>query len=283
MNDDGIGSWRGRPLDIAGTWSDDDANSVNFWQLQKGGQYADWHKPLDIAVGAIDKGETWARAAAGDYDTRWSESLTKLKHLRSTTSATTYIRFAHEMNGDWYPWSVNTSNYRDFMTAWKRYRALQKEIFPAAKLVFSVNRQSVGTGMDWRSFFPGAKYVDVVGVDFYNKSPYVATSAQWTQSLDAVDQWGAPTGLQGYTDFAADEGLPLAVSEWSSDTQYGDSPAFVTGFLDFVKRHSGTGAGLVEYEILFDVDMNDNEFTLYGTDVRLPQSSAAYRSFFSSH
>ena len=92
-----------------------------------------------------------------------------------------YIRFAHEMNGYWFSWNVNKNNYQDFMTSWKRYRALQQEIFPQAQLVFSVNKESNGADMDWTKFFPGKQYVDVLSVDYYNNWPYASTLSQFQQ------------------------------------------------------------------------------------------------------
>jgi hypothetical protein len=275
-----FGTWRGEPVAVAGTWSDNDADSLQFWQLQPGGDYATWDKPLDIAVGAFDDGGSWKSAAAGDYDARWTTSLEKLAGYRSAATGTTYIRFAHEMNGDWYPWRVNTSNYRDFETAWKRYRALQQKIFPEAKLVFCLNRESSGANMDWRGFFPGADEVDVLAVDYYNQYPTVTTTAEWDASLDDVDAYGAPKGLARYRSFAASVGLPLAVPEWSGSARSGDEPAFVDGFLGYVRAHGGEGAGQVEYEILFDVDQDENNWNLYGDGGRMPESAAAYRRFF---
>lgn len=275
-----LGQWRGRDLDIAGTWSDTDDNAQHFYQLQSGGDYSSWRKPLDMAVGGLREGQSWSEAATGAYDAEWASSLTKLRQLRSTTTATTYIRFAHEMNGDWYPWKVNRDNYRDFITSWKRYRSLQERFFPAAKLVFSLNRQSVGTAMDWRRFFPGTEYVDLLSVDYYNQFPAISTEAQWTRSLSLVDQWGAPNGLEKFRAYAQSRGLPLAISEWSGNALFGDSPAFVTGFLDYVKSHAGTSAGEVPYEILFGVPQDEGKFVLYGQGLRMPESSAAYRKFF---
>lgn len=275
-------AWRGRSVDIAGTWSDDTANSLNFWQFQKGGDYYGWNKAVDVAVGGLEAGDTWKKAAAGAYDARWTQSLAKLKSVRSGTTASTYIRFAHEMNGNWYPWAVNSANYQDFMTAWKRYRAIQKKVFPAAKLVFNVNRESVGTGMSWTKFFPGSKYVDVLSVDYYNQYPYVGTAKQWTDSLDDVDQWGAPKGLAQHLAFAKKQGLPFAISEWSGIAGNGDSPAYVNGMLSYVKAHAGYGGGQIRYEILFNSGDYSNAFTLYGKGARMPNSSSAYRSFFSA-
>jgi hypothetical protein len=185
------------------------------------------------------------------------------------------------MNGNWYPWKVTTANYRDFDKAWIRYRTLQKKIFPAAKLVFCLNRESVDTGMDWRGFFPGARFVDVLGVDYYNHYPYVATSADWSASIGQVDSWGAPKGLDRYRRFAASVGLPLAVPEWSGSAGNGDSPAFISDFLSYARANAGDGPGQITYEILFDVYRDGGNWNLYGPGAKMPKSAAAYKDFFS--
>jgi protocatechuate 3,4-dioxygenase beta subunit len=66
-------------LDIVATWADDDANMVNIWQCQPGGDYANLKGDMDIAIGAFDSGESWQAVAAGAYDARWAQSLTALR------------------------------------------------------------------------------------------------------------------------------------------------------------------------------------------------------------
>jgi hypothetical protein len=272
-------AWRGSPVPITGTWADNDAASVGLWQLRPDGEFGSWDGSIDVAVGAIDQGETWAQAAQGAYDGRWRQSLTTLRDLWGSRAGTVYIRFAHEMNGNWYPWSVNAGNQRDFTTAWKRYRALQQEIFPASKLVFCVNRESVGSGIDWRTTFPGAQYVDVLGVDYYNNFPYAGSSADWDASVGQVDGAGAPKGLQQHLDFARSVGLPLAVPEWSGVASAGDSPAFVREMHDFFAAHAGGGAGQLLYEVQFNVDMSNDDFRLFGGGHQ-PNAAEAYRQAF---
>ncbi|RBY87379.1 glycosyl hydrolase [Blastococcus sp. TF02A-26] len=271
--------WRGRPLEIAGQWSDTNEAMVELWDLAPGGDWADWDGPIDIAIGAIDDGETWEAAADGAYDERWRESLTRLQEFRGDKSGATYIRFAHESNSDWYPWSVDSTEAEDFRAAWNRFRALQQEIYPESLLVFNVNRESVETGIDWRETFPGANQVDVLGVDYYNQYPYAGTDEEFQESLDDVDEYGAPKGLEAHRQFAEDMGLPFAVSEWSGNADFGDSPAFVEGMYQWFSMHGGTGAGQVLYEILFNVedDRYGNRFLIFGDDVRMPDSAEAYR------
>ena len=274
-------AWRGRDVDIAGTWSDNNTAMVNVWQLQRGAEYGSWQKPMDVAIGAIGPGETWSQARQGAYDARWRQSLTVLENAWAGRSGTLYIRFAHESNSNWYPWSVDASEREDFVQAWRRFRALQEEVFPDAQLVFCVNRESVGTGFDWRQSFPGAQYVDVMAVDYYNQYPFAADDRTWRESVNQTDQYGAPKGLQQHLDFARSVGLPLAVPEWSSVADHGDSAVYIQRMHQFFTEHAGGGAGQLLYEILFDVDNADykGNFQLMGNS-RLPRSAAAYQQAF---
>ncbi|MPQ97960.1 hypothetical protein GB931_08490 [Modestobacter sp. I12A-02628] len=274
-----IGQWRGRPVEVSSTWVDNNDAMVRLTQLQPGGELDGYDAPLDVAVGAIGDGETWAGAAAGDYDDRWRESLTNLKGIWGDRTATMYIRFAHEMNGNWYDWKVTEDDAEDFRAAWIRYRALQQEVFPESQLVFSVNRESVDTGIDWRETFPGAEYVDVLGVDYYNNFPYVADADDWASSLDDVDEFGGPKGLDQHLAFAKSVGKPLVVSEWSGNADAGDSPAFIQGMYDFFSKHGGTGPGQLLYEVQYNVGNDDGRWLLYG-DTRMPESAALYRELF---
>lgn len=273
------GTWRGSELAVSSTWSDNNTAAANFWQLDKGAEFGSWNKDLDIAVGGIDRGESWAAASKGSYDARWRASLTTLKNKWGSRSGTVYIRFAHEMNGNWYAWSVNQSNAQDFIASWKRYRAIQQEVFPASKLVFNVNRESVNTGMDWRKTFPGSQYVDVMGVDYYNQYPYAGDAATFASAIQQTDNFGAPKGLAQHLAFAKSVGLPLSISEWSGNADNGDSPAFIEGMYNFFKVNGGVGGGKLLYEVQFNVDIDGKRWLLTG-DSRMPKSAAKYRELF---
>jgi hypothetical protein len=274
-----FGTWRGTSVPLAATWADNNSASVSLGQLDPGAEFGSWQGSIDIAVGAISSSESWASAATGAYDSRWRQSLTALKSKWGSRPGTVYIRFAHEMNGNWYDWKVTSGNATSFIAAWKRYRALQKEIFPAAKLVFSVNRESVSSGIDWRQTFPGAAYVDVMGVDYYNQYPYVATVAEWNSAIQQTDGYGAPKGLARHLDFARSVGLPLAISEWSGNADNGDSPVFIEQMYNFFKANGGTGGGKVLYEALFNVD-RDNRRWILNPNTRMPNSAAKYQQLF---
>ncbi|MFC1417112.1 glycoside hydrolase family 26 protein [Streptacidiphilus cavernicola] len=80
------------------------------------------------------------------------------------------IRFAHEMNGSWYPWSEGNSGNRpgDYVKAWRHVHDLFARA-GATNVIWlwspNIVRGSETTG--FASLYPGADYVDWVGLDAY--------------------------------------------------------------------------------------------------------------------
>lgn len=278
-----FGDWRGTPVEIAGTWNDSKEAQVEQWTLLPDFEFGAWQSSLDVAIGAIyrNQGESWSAAAKGAYDARWTKSLTKLNSLWGTRPGTLYIRFAHEFNGNWVPWYVKGSETGSFVSAWKRFRTLQKKYFPSSKLVFCPNDgTSSSLKLDWRRAFPGAAYVDVLSVDSYNQYPFVSTAADFEAKILRTDSYGAPVGIEKHRLYAKSLGLPFAVSEWSSNSSMGDSAPYVTKFRDWVSQNAGPGAGQVLYEILFNVgNYNSGVFQMYPATA-MPQASAQYITSF---
>ena len=278
-----FGTWRGTPVAIAGTWNDSYEAQTAQWSILPGAEFGAWSADIDIAVGAIysDRGETWAAAAAGSYDARWSKALTAIKTAWGARTGTVHIRFAHEFNGEWVPWKVTGSTANDFVTAWKRFRALQLSIMPTAKLVFCPNDgSSKSLALDWRRAFPGAAHVDEMSVDSYNQYPFVNTSAAFTSKINAIDGYGAPVGIEKHRQFAASVGLPLAISEWNTNAAMGDADGFVRLFRDWVAANAGTGPGQVPYEIAFNVvSFGSGQFALFPS-TSMPKAAASYVASF---
>jgi hypothetical protein len=273
-----FGTWRDRPVAIAGTWNDNWESHEHQWSLQPGFEFGAWQEDLDVAVGAIykDRGESWKAAAEGAYDDRWRRMLTNLKAAWGERPGTLYIRFAHEFNGDWYPWSVTGTEAGDFVRAWKRFRALQQETVPNHMLVFCPNAEtSSSLGLDWRDAFPGAAQVDVMAADYYNRSSSATTSG-FDSVMNRLDPNGAPLGLERHRQFAAEIGRPFALPEWSSSSEVGDGPLFVTELHRWLATHGGAGSGEVLYEIHFNVgDYGGGQFQFF-PHTQQPETAARY-------
>jgi mannan endo-1,4-beta-mannosidase len=104
-----------------------------------------------------------ARGSQDGYIRRFARQL-------ATFDGTVYLRYAHEMNGFWYPWSWDARNYR---RAWRRIVRLFADAGASnVRFVWSVN-PSLYQGFDrWlrnvRLYWPGDAYVDDVGSTMIN-------------------------------------------------------------------------------------------------------------------
>ena len=80
-----------------------------------------------------------------------------------------FLRFAHEMNGNWYPWSgekIGWAKYqRLFRHVWEVFKA---EGVSNVRWVFSINAENVPKGNTYSLCYPGNRYVDYIGLDGYN-------------------------------------------------------------------------------------------------------------------
>lgn len=185
----------------------------------------------------------------------WSESLTNLRNYwLNKPRGQMYIRFAHEMNGNWYAWSVPGDQAANFKTAWRRYRNLQKSIFPQSKLVFGSNGDTCPDGWpvyNLEILWLGDDQVDVYSTDWYGDHYKAAVI-----DGDKLDGAGGPIGLYEHQQFAARHGVPIAISEWAVNHNggTGDDPSYIQYVYDFCQQHGGTSARNLLYECYFNYD-----------------------------
>jgi hypothetical protein len=110
------------------------------------------YRNADIAAGARDS-----------YIRRFARSLASFR-------GQVYLRYAHEMNGFWYPWSHNAPAY---VRAWRRIvRIFRGAGASNVRFVWSVNPnlyQPPGERLrNMHRYWPGSRYVDAVGSTMIN-------------------------------------------------------------------------------------------------------------------
>jgi hypothetical protein len=144
---------------------------MNFWVFFQNWKRGEW---------AYDATEKYAQAVGA-----WGKPV--------------FIRFAHEMNGTWYPWSEWTDknqNMRrdpgeetgitpaDYRTAYRNVAALFRKHAPNAALVWCPNSGLLGGDRRdvFRPFYPGDDVVDWVGLDIYERG--------WSMPMPGSRLWG---------------------------------------------------------------------------------------------
>ncbi|HEY6795356.1 MAG TPA: hypothetical protein VI248_11820 [Kineosporiaceae bacterium] len=288
-----FGAWRKAPLGIGGDWENDNDAQVTMSSVCPGGQWGRWNKPLDLAVGAIEKrkGESWAKAARGAYDARWRRSWLRLKQCWGTRDpAYLYVRFAHEMNLGSMQWSVAAGEEADFVAAIKRFSDLRYEIMPRASLVLCPSDGTDGDlKLDVRTLWPGrdAKgrlVANLYAVDTYNGYVVVRNGGEFVTKATRLDDRGWLFGIETHRAFAESLGVPFAVSEWSNNGdpqdagRGGEAPDYVRLMNDYFREHAGDPAHPKAGQLLYEIQFNIlRQFTLLPTKLQ-PETAAAYRS-----
>lgn len=187
-----------------------------------------WH-PAD---GADQPRYALERIAAGDFDAyimRWAKAA-------ASFSKPMQIRFGHEMNGTWYPWSVgrNGNSATDYKKAYRHVHGMFIEAGAAnVQWVWSIDSASkrperLNNAVD---YYPGDQYVDLVGIDGYNGGP---TGATW----DSPEELFAGA-IDVATSVAPDK--PVWIYETGSGDRLGDKAQWIADLFAYLERTRVTG------------------------------------------
>lgn len=187
-------------------------------------------EPWDPARGLSQPEFRLAAIAAGRHDAylrRWSGQIAAWGHPL-------LLRFAHEMNGDWYPWSelVNGNTPGTYVAAWRHvHDVVRASGATNVRWVWSPNVAYPGS-QPMRALYPGAEYVDWVALDGYNWGTVEADSL-WQSFLEIFGDSLAEIRRTA-------PGKPLMIGEVGSTERGGDKAAWVSDFLAALPQLSQT-------------------------------------------
>jgi hypothetical protein len=214
-------------------------------------------EPWDPAAGADQQTYPLAGIAAGDFDDyvgRWAAQI-------AAYGQPVELRFAHEMNADFYPWSeVDGRNPPgSYVDAWRRVHHVFAEAgADNVTWIWSPNVPFPQT-TDLASLYPGDDYVDAVALDGYNWST-VLPETTW-QSFDAIF---AP-GIDELRELTS---RPVFIGEVASAEQGGDKAAWVSDMFDILQARSDI-CGFTWFHIAKETDWRIDSST---------ESLAAFRA-----
>lgn len=162
--------------------------------------------------------ESLRAGALDDYIYRWADEI-------GEWGKRTFIRFAHEFNGDWYPWTPACGTPPSaYVDAWRHVRDIFTERHVAnVEWIWAPTVPSAGNLADW---YPGDEYVDVLGVDGYNWG----TSLPSTSWVDPEQLFGA--ALDELRAIAA--GKPILIAEVGCAESGGCKSEWIENFMEFL-------------------------------------------------
>lgn len=128
----------------------------------------------------------------------WHTSMAAIASGRSDTYLSSYARnvaayrypvllgFAHEMNGNWYPWGWTHADPANWIAAWRHVVTLfRRNGARNVTWIWTANQEGPGDA-PLRAYWPGAKYVDWVGINGYLYFPQQTFAGSYVPTIAAL-------------------------------------------------------------------------------------------------
>ncbi|MCK9573252.1 MAG: hypothetical protein M0R20_02475 [Candidatus Omnitrophica bacterium] len=181
-----------------------------------------WEPWNPATAEAID----YDKVLSGGYDSYIASFAKQIKSIPGVV----FIRFAHEMNGNWYPWAGVKIGKQKYIAL---YRYI-KDKFGAlgvtnAKWIFSINCEDVPNESNnhYLLYYPGDEYVDYVGIDGYNWGD----TKPWSKWMSFKEIFSGR-----YEEITQKVGKPILITEFSSTSSGGDKAAWICQALKNIKN-----------------------------------------------
>jgi Phosphoesterase family/Glycosyl hydrolase family 26/Bacterial Ig-like domain (group 3) len=259
------------------TMASDYLDRTDGWSaMDNGGGEGGWagtgyRLVLGVPIIPGSSGGSLAQGAGGAYNQYFA---TLAQNLVSEGEANAILRLGWEFNGTWYPWSVaSNTDAQHFAAFWRQIVDTMRAV-PGAQFSFLWNPNSGGsTSWDLTQAYPGSAYVDYIGTDVYDEywgTPQTPQNS-WNNAL--TQSWG----LNWLASFAASEGRPIALPEWSVCTRsdghgLGDDPYFINQFANWIATHNVAFTDIFSFNDT--AGGQDNDLTHF------PNALAAFRADF---
>ncbi len=209
-----------------------------------------WEPWLWSGNGANQPAYALDRITAGDFDPyikQWGSAL-------ATWGKPVMLRFAHEMNGNWYPWAEasNGNGAGDYAAAWRHVHDVVAATGATnVSWVWSPNVPYWGS-TPLTGLYPGAGYVDVVALDGYNWG----TAVSWSS-------WTSPSALfgEGLTALRSlAPGKQIIIAETASAEAGGSKANWITALVSYLAAQPDV-TGFVWFHHNKEVDWRINSTT----------------------
>jgi len=175
-----------------------------------------WDPENPSVYGPVQPAYSLQNIINGNFDayiTRWAQDSKAWGHPY-------YLRFAHEMNGNWNAWSeqVNGNKPGQFVLAWRHVHDIFTRLGVYNVTWVWTPNIDYSTSTPLRELYPGDAYVNWVGMSGYNWGTLAGHA--W-QSFSSVFS-------QTYYDILNITSLPLMIAETASTEIAGNKAGWIT-------------------------------------------------------
>ena len=174
-------------------------------------------EPWDYTAGPTQPTFALKTIAAGGHDAH----IRQYARAAAAWNRPFYLRFAHEMNAQVYPWSASAhgNSPGDYVVAWRHVHDIfRQEGATNVRWVWSPNVAYAGT-TPFAEVYPGDTYVDWIGLDGYNGG----AALDWGGWLSLKQVFAA-----SYHDLTRMTNKPLMIGETASVEIGGDKAGWIS-------------------------------------------------------
>lgn len=220
--------------------------------------------PAENSDPAIDR-----RIRNGEFDriiSAWADELetwTLASDDEQAVERRLYFRPAHEMNGNWFPWSAtDETSPADYVGMWRRiYDVFADTAMNETHIqwMWAPNADEVGD-VEVEQYYPGDRYVDWIGLDGFNFG-----------DVESWSDWRSPetifSGMLERTRAIADK--PTALTEFSSTSYHNGEyrpekkAKWITDAYRMIQREG------IQMACWFDIDKqgeDESDWAVFGGD-----------------
>lgn len=190
-----------------------------------------------------------------------------------------FVRLFNEMNGDWCNYSAYHTS-RDTMIYKKVYRYIWNVFADQGACantlwIWNPNGGSFPdyTWNDQRCYYPGDKYVDIVGITAYNTGNYYKDE-KWTEFTEKYDPI--------YREITAEYSHPIFITEFSCAVRGGDKLSWINTMFEEIQKYKK-----IKVAIWWDgCDMSATEKDVVSRDYRIDspvECMDAFKAYFEKY
>jgi signal peptidase I len=223
-------------------------------------------EPFNAANGVTQPEYKLSTITSGAHDAYIGAVANQLIAAGNPTIA---IRFAHEMNGNWYPWSeqVNGNAPGEYVQAWRHVVDLfRAQGVTNVQWVWAPNTQM--QGVSTAALYPGSAYVDYTGIDGFNWGSDQPWTGGWQNPWDVLD-----SSMTEIAAIAPDKNM-IVTETASVESENGHSKAqWITDAIYYFDHWGDSRSVKIAGFIWFDIN-KENDWRIASS----PESSAAMRA-----
>ena len=167
-----------------------------------------------------------------------------------------YLRFAHEMNGSWYPWGVgvNGNTPAQYVSVWRKIVTMFRN-GGATNVRFVWSPNVVDTDKPLTGLYPGDSYVDMTAMDGYNWGTAKASSWGGWRSFNQI------FGSTYNKILAIAPSKPIFVAEMASTEYGGDKAAWIRATYAAIPTSFPKLSGVIWFDQNKETDWRVNSST----------------------